>query len=197
MSAEPRHPLADLGALPLAPRARQAMSVDVHAIRADGSVLDATLTDLSSDGCGLDCPAGLTAGEAIKLSVQSRGTIFATVRWSAGSRAGLAFAEAVEPATADAAVPRSHERTAVEAEVSLRRTGKLGFRVRVYDVSPGGCRAEFVERPELGERVWVKFDGMDMIEASVCWISGANAGLSFARPIHDAVFGMLLNRLHG
>jgi hypothetical protein len=196
MSAEPRHPLADLEALPLAPRARQAMSLGVHAIREDGSVVDATLTDLSSDGCGLDCAAGLTAGETIGLSVQSRGTIFATVRWSAGSRAGLAFAATAEAPAADAPSPRSHERTSVEAEVGLRRTGKLNFRVRVFDVSPGGCRAEFVDRPEVGERVWVKFDGMDMIEASVCWIAGAKTGIRFARPIHGAVFDMLLHRLH-
>jgi hypothetical protein len=197
MSAEPRHPLAGLGALPLGPRARQAINLDVHAIRQDGTTVDATLTDLSSDGCGLDCPAGLIAGETIGLSVQSRGTIFATVRWSAGSRAGLAFEEASEPAVADAPMPRNHERTEVEAEVSLRRTGKLAFRVRVYDVSPGGCRAEFVERPEVGERVWVKFDGMDPIEAAACWIVGATAGLQFVRPIHDAVFAMLVNRLRG
>ena len=52
---------------------------------------------------------------------------------------------------------RIHERVAVEAEVTLRRSGKLTFRVRVYDISPEGCRAEFVERPELHERVWIRF----------------------------------------
>jgi len=56
--------------------------------------------------------------------------------------------------------------------VTLRRSGRLNFRVRIYDISPEGCRAEFVERPELHELVWIKFEGMHSLEAVVCWIAG-------------------------
>lgn len=98
---------------------------------------------------------------------------------------------------APATTPRSHARIDVMAEVTMRRLGKLGFRVRLFDLSPVGCKAEFVDRPDFGEQVRIKFDGMESIEGSICWIAGAKAGVRFVRPIHDAVFASLLERLKG
>ena len=90
---------------------------------------------------------------------------------------------------------RRSGRMAVNAEVALRRSGQLNYRVRVFDASPSGCKLEFVERPELDERVWVKFDGLDAIEGIVCWVEGHQAGVQFANPMYPAVFEMLLPRL--
>lgn len=90
---------------------------------------------------------------------------------------------------------RRAERVAVNAEVALRRSGQLNYRVRVFDASPRGCRLEFVERPQLHERVWVKFDRLDPIEGLVCWVDGFYAGVEFASPIHPAVFEALAVRL--
>jgi hypothetical protein len=56
---------------------------------------------------------------------------------------------------------------------------------------------EFVDRPAFRERVWVKFDGLEAVPAFVCWIEGAEAGLEFERPIHPAVFELLLKRISG
>ena len=91
--------------------------------------------------------------------------------------------------------PRRHERVSVEAEVTLRRSGRLSFRVRIYDISPEGCRAEFVDRPELDERVWIRFEGMHSLEAVICWIAGSKTGMRFVQPIHSAVFEHLLVRI--
>ena len=77
----------------------------------------------------------------------------------------------------------------------MRRAGKLDFRVHIYDLSPDGCKAEFVDRPEVGEQLWIKFDGMEALEANVRWIVGQKAGVKFARPIHAAVFDLLATRL--
>jgi hypothetical protein len=82
-------------------------------------------------------------------------------------------------------------------EVILRRTGQPNYRVRAFDASPYGCKLEFVERPRLDELVWVKFDGLEALEASVCWIEGHAVGLEFSRPIHPAVFENLRSRLTG
>ena len=90
---------------------------------------------------------------------------------------------------------RRTERVIVNAEVALRRSGQLNYRVRAFDLSPLGCKLEFVERPQLEEHVWVKFDGLDAIEGIVCWIDGFYAGVEFERPIHPAVFEALLPRL--
>jgi hypothetical protein len=58
-----------------------------------------------------------------------------------------------------------------------------------------GCKLEFVERPELAERVWVKFEGLDAIEGQVCWIDGFVVGIEFVRPMYAAVFDALVPRL--
>ena len=83
-------------------------------------------------------------------------------------------------------------RTALDAEVSLRRSGHHNYKVRVYDASPHGCRIEFVERPSLDERVWIRFEGLEGIEAQVCWVDGFVAGVEFVKPIHQAVFDRLV-----
>ena len=86
-------------------------------------------------------------------------------------------------------------RTALDAEVALRRTGHHHYKVSVYDASPHGCRIEFVERPSLKERVWVRFEGLEAIEAQVCWVDGFVAGVEFVNPIHPAVFDRLVGGL--
>jgi hypothetical protein len=85
----------------------------------------------------------------------------------------------------------------LQAEVQLRRRGRAHYRVAAHDISPEGCRLEFVERPRLDEVVWVKFDGLEAVESSVCWIKAHDVGIEFARPIYPAVFEILLKRLRG
>jgi hypothetical protein len=90
---------------------------------------------------------------------------------------------------------RKSERALVNADVSLRRSGHNKYQVRAYDVSCFGCKLEFVERPELDERVWVKFDGLEGIEGLVCWSEGFVVGIEFVRPIYAPVFDALVPRL--
>lgn len=92
--------------------------------------------------------------------------------------------------------PRRSSRVPLHADVTLRRAGQNNYRVSVYDVSPEGCKVEFVERPSLDELVWVKFDGLEAIESLVCWIDGMKVGLEFKRPIYSAVFDQLIARLN-
>lgn len=84
--------------------------------------------------------------------------------------------------------PRGKGRVSLEAEVGIRRSGLHPFRVRAFDASAVGCKIEFVERPALGERVWVKFDGLEAIEGTVRWVDGHIGGVHFSRPLHEAVF---------
>ena len=195
MSLQPCHPLAEAGAPPLERRVRRPVILPARATRPDGAVVDVTLTDLSYDGCAVDCPTALLAGEKLNLSVSRRGSIAATVRWAAAGKAGLAFD--CEPDATPSPVPRRHDRIDIEAEATLRRAGKLGFRVKLFDLSPAGCKAEFIDRPELGEQVHLKFEGMESLEGAICWVAGTKAGVHFTRPIHDAVFTLLLERLNG
>ena len=94
-------------------------------------------------------------------------------------------------------LPRKSPRVGLDADVFLRRSGQSNYRAHVFDLSQHGCRVEFVERPTLDEIVWVKFEGLETLEARVCWVNDFAAGLEFQSPVHFAVFGMLIERLAG
>ena len=79
--------------------------------------------------------------------------------------------------------------------VKMRRRGRHNFSVKVFDLSREGCKLEFLERLQLDETVWVKFEGLEGLEATVCWVEEKSAGVEFLRPIHSAVFDMLVGRL--
>lgn len=91
--------------------------------------------------------------------------------------------------------PRKSARVQIKAMVKLRRRGHHNFTVKVYDLSREGCKLEFLERPELDETVWVKFEGLELLKATVCWLEGQSVGVEFERPIHSAVFDHIVNRL--
>jgi hypothetical protein len=95
----------------------------------------------------------------------------------------------------EAGNPRKSARVGVSGEVTLRRPGKSNYRVRAFDASFDGCKLEFIERPEVGEALWVKFEGMELLEARVCWTEGFTAGVEFKKPLHPAVFELLISRL--
>ena len=79
----------------------------------------------------------------------------------------------------------------------MRRLGKLNYRVHVFDLSPDGCKVELIDRPQIEEKVMIKFHGLEVLEAETCWVEGVTAGLKFVRAIHPAVFDLLVARLQG
>ena len=172
---------------------RRQVSLRALGIRGDGTTADIRLLDLSYDGCGIESPVALRAGEPIKLSVLARGAIDAHVRWYEGGRAGLAF-DREKPAPKKH-WPRSSMRSVLSADVSLKRLGRNSYRVQVRDLSTDGCKVDLVDRPRIGEHMLVKFDGLEVLDAKVCWIEDYVAGLRFERPVHPAVFDLLLQRL--
>jgi hypothetical protein len=90
---------------------------------------------------------------------------------------------------------RKSERVLIVAMVKLRRRGRHNFTVKVFNLSREGCKLEFLERPELEETVWVKFEGLELLQAKVCWIEELTVGVEFERPLHEAVFETLTGRL--
>jgi hypothetical protein len=65
----------------------------------------------------------------------------------------------------------------------------------VTDLSRDGCKVGLVEQPRMREHMLVKFDGLEVLEAEVCWVDGYTGGLRFERSIHPAVFRLLIDRL--
>lgn len=171
---------------------RRTVELRAYAVRFDDSIIDVRVLDLSYDGCAIETNVRLIPGELLKLSVLGRGVVKSTVRWYRARKAGLLFDP--ERKTREHQ-ERAAERLAVAAEVSLRRSGRISYQVRTYDLTPFGCRCEFVERPTIQERVWVKFAGLESLLAEVRWIEGSSLGVKFDNPIHSAVFDLLLDRL--
>jgi hypothetical protein len=83
----------------------------------------------------------------------------------------------------------------LSAEVSLKRSGYGRSTVRIHDLSPHGCKVDFIDRPRLDEKVSVKIKGLEVLSAMVCWVELSTVGLEFDKPIHPAVFDMLVKRL--
>lgn len=96
---------------------------------------------------------------------------------------------------ARAQAPRRSARVSIQAMVKLRRRAHHNFTVQVFDLSCEGCKLEFLECPQLDETVWVKFEGLEGLEATVCWVDGNSTGVEFVHPIHSAVFDHLVSRL--
>ena len=99
----------------------------------------------------------------------------------------------VEPQSFSDLRPRLRDRTTFSLDVGVRRSGGRSFRVRLFDLSPNGCRIEFVERPSVGEHVWVKFDTLQGIGGTVRWVAGHVGGVQFEPPMHEAVFQNLIS----
>jgi hypothetical protein len=193
MGAEANPAAMKIDAKPVERRERRPVRLRALAIRGDGTTAEIYLLDLSYEGCGIETPVALEAGEAIKLSVLRRGVIDAHVRWYKDGRAGLIF-DAQKPGEKKPQ-PRRSQRVPLAADVSLRRLGQNSYRVKVTDLSPEGCKVDLVERPRIGEHMLLKFQGLEVLDAETCWIEGYVAGLRFEKPIHPAVFDLLLHRL--
>lgn len=193
MGAEPHQAAMKLDTKPVDRRERRQVSLRALAIREDGSTAEILLLDLSYEGCGIETSVDLRVGEAIKLSVLRRGVIDAHVRWYEKGRAGLTFEP--EKDAAKKHWPRQNERISLAADVSLRRLGQNSYRVRVNDLSPNGCKVDLVEQPRISEHMLLKFEGLEVLDSEVCWVEGYVAGLRFEKPMHPAVFDLLLQRL--
>jgi|SRR4051812_446610 hypothetical protein len=174
-----------------ADRRRERRPIDIHGhlMRAGGHRHAVELMDLNCGGCGIRTPVELTPGESVKLSVLEREPVRAIVRWCRNGKAGLDFEAATEqPKTM---VERGARRIEVMGEISLRAAGRNSYRVRVRDLSTDGCKVEVVDVPRNGDRMRVKFDGIESIEAKVCWVEGHSAGLKFERHLHPGVLDLL------
>jgi hypothetical protein len=171
---------------------RRAVEFPAHLVLSGGLVLDVRVLDLSYDGCQVEVPKVVFEDDEVQLSVQGRGVIHATVRWCNSGRAGLKFA--AEPATRDP-VSRKDDRRTSGIEAQLRRIGNLTYQVAVRDISREGCQVDLVERPAIGEIMQLKLPGLETMTSRVRWVDDYVAGLAFEKPMHPAVFDLLLQRV--
>jgi len=90
---------------------------------------------------------------------------------------------------------RSSARTVADTEILLRRLGSADRYARVRDISTGGCQLEQVATLGVNDHVVTRLPGLEPLGATVTWADSGHAGLRFDRPLHPAVFELLLTRL--
>jgi transposase len=174
---------------------RRAVVLPGYAALEDGSTFSISILDLSYDGCKIQTPIALLPHVKLKLAVLRLGSLDAEVRWYSNGCAGIRFS--ADDSSQKEKSPRQHHRTAVTAQLSLRQSGRQNYFSSVFDLTPSGCKVEFVERPREGDVIWAKFLGLDALEATVRWVDGFVGGIEFKRPIYPAVFDLLLAKLKG
>lgn len=173
---------------------RKDVALEGFAALADGTTFGLRVLDLSYDGCKVEAKLALLPGVKLKVSMLGLGgALDAVVRWSKDGKAGLKFGN--EQPIEKVQKERIEERVPLSADASIRRAGRDGYRVRLFDITRTGCKVEFVERPKQGELLWVKFACLEPVEARVRWVEGFYGGLEFVRPIYPAVFELLVQRL--
>lgn len=160
----------------------------------DGTTFPLAIVEISYGGCKIETEIALFPGIQFRMSaIGGRSTVAARVQWHKDGCAGIEFLPKEVPARPHA--PRAHERLRIDAAVTLRQTGRRHYQTLLFDLTPAGCKVEFVERPREGDLLWATFDGLEGIETRVMWVDGFRGGLKFTRPIHPGVFNALVTRL--
>ena len=90
---------------------------------------------------------------------------------------------------------RAAARTVTSAAILLRRLGSADLRVRLRDISTVGCRFAGAACLGVNDHLVTRLPGLEPLGATVVWSDGRTAGLRFDRPLHPAVFELLLTRL--
>ena len=82
---------------------------------------------------------------------------------------------------------RQHVRLPVSIGAGLRADNRPASSIVVFDLSTHGCGFEASCHLETGSRVWLKLPGMESWPARIAWTEDNRGGLSFDRPMHEAV----------
>lgn len=81
---------------------------------------------------------------------------------------------------------RNVERQPADVNADMRTAYSEFAELRVLDLSPDGCRI-CVRHLCRGDRVYLKFDGLEPLLCEVRWSDGDEAGLQFADALHPVI----------
>lgn len=179
--------------LPESRAERHPVRLDAFARLRPHTVVPITIVNLSYGGCRIEIASTLQVGDQIHITVKGS-IIAATVGWVSDGSAGLSFNR--DPAGSKPKL-KHHDCTdapvATAIQATMQRYGRPKYTVWISDLSAEGCKAEYADRPNIDDRVHLKFQGLETIEGAVRWVEGNHAGVIFDRPIHPAVFQALVD----
>ena len=84
---------------------------------------------------------------------------------------------------------RRHDgRRHFDIECEIRVGSKAWRKKKLRDLTPEGFQVEFLDMPARGTPVYIRFAGMQMLQAEVCWGKIDTVGCRFITPISPYVF---------
>lgn len=76
--------------------------------------------------------------------------------------------------------------------VACRTRGGSRIEFEVLEISSAGCMIDCnTWLPGIGERILVKFEGLEALPSEVVWNESGKAGLAFENMLHEAVLSQL------
>lgn len=79
-------------------------------------------------------------------------------------------------------------RAQIDLECEIRVGTRAWRKTRLADLTPGGFQVTILDMPPRGTPVYVRFGGIQMLQAEVCWSKLDTAGCRFITPISSYVF---------
>jgi len=94
--------------------------------------------------------------------------------------------------TEDDANRRDNGRAQIDLECEIRVGTRAWRKTRLADLTPGGFQVTILDMPPRGTPVYVRFAGIQMQQAEVCWAKLDTAGCRFLTPLNTYVFDHIL-----
>ncbi len=83
---------------------------------------------------------------------------------------------------------RDSGRVQVDIDCEIRVGTRAWRKTRIADLTPGGFQVTIIDMPARGTSVYVRFAGIQMQQAEVCWADRDTAGCKFVTPLSLYVF---------
>jgi len=90
---------------------------------------------------------------------------------------------------------RRDDRAIVDLECELRVGSGNWRKTRIANLTPKGFQVELIDMPTDGTQVYVRFGGMQMLQAEACWSDMGTAGCKFTNPLSPYVFDHIVASL--
>jgi hypothetical protein len=87
---------------------------------------------------------------------------------------------------------RHDGRAQVDIDCEIRIGNRAWRRARLADLTPDGFQVAILDMPARGTPLYIRFAGIQMLQAEVCWARADTAGCRFAAPMSPYVFDHII-----
>ena len=181
-------------------KSRPGRAADRRSERRQVAVLRAALIDIgglphfcrvvnvSEHGLELRLYRSAKRGETVKIHLPSGNCLSGAIVWSRGNCAGIKLDRLLDTCAftatgrTDPRYRRRMPRAGIEVPAALR-IAHATYPATIFDISPAGARVRLKRELQHPGPALLRLTGIGDIHARICWVDGAEVGLSFNAPI--------------